>query len=254
MEQRNSQVLRRVTFPYSSDPILLDSACCGLWIFVPRRFDPSCSNCPLQSFPGCQEHGWPRPWNNTSEGFRAILPLAGLRLLTGHISSALAHESSLFARLARKSAPDYVFGNLFALASTILFVIAEAEGKGGSQNYNSTSSSKPPTSSGSSNKSKPKKIKDENTKITRCYDEQYVPHSFVAGTAANHPTFNDRMVEVTCPVTKKVRIPGYVVGGALRQPLHVISGLILVLISVVFLRRHPLVRFLQKDQSEDHWY
>jgi hypothetical protein len=102
--------------------------------------------------------------------------------------------------MARKSALNYVFCNLLALALTVLLAVAEAEGKGGGQNPNSTTStgntssgSSSSSSSSSSGSKKTKKVKDKNTKITRCYNEQ--------------------MVEITCPVTKKDKIAGYVVGG-----------------------------------------
>lgn len=80
--------------------------------------------------------------------------------------------------MTRRSVLGHVFCNLLALALTVLFAIEAAEGKGGGQNptrtpasRNSPSSSPRPSSSGSK-KPKTKKIKDKNSKITRCYDER----------------------------------------------------------------------------------
>ena len=79
--------------------------------------------------------------------------------------------------MARKSVLNYVFCDLLALALTILFVITGAEGKGGGQNSKPTSSRKSPSSSPTPSSSgskgpKTKKVKDKNSKVTRCYNEQ----------------------------------------------------------------------------------
>lgn len=70
----------------------------------------------------------------------------------------------------------YVFCNLLALVLTVSLAIVEAEGKDAGLNSNPTtssgSSSRPSTSSTSGSKKKTKKVKDKNTKITRCYNEQ----------------------------------------------------------------------------------
>ena len=78
--------------------------------------------------------------------------------------------------MARKSALNYLFCNLLGLVLTVLLAITEVEGKGGGRNPKTTTFAKAsPSSSGpsisGSKKPKTKKIKDKNSKITRCYHE-----------------------------------------------------------------------------------
>lgn len=104
--------------------------------------------------------------------------LADLLPPTGRTSRAYFSSHRYLPEMARKSALNYVLHNLLALALTVLLTIAEVEGKGGGQNSNSTTStgnssgSSSSSSSSSSGSKKTKKVKDKNTKITRCYDEQ----------------------------------------------------------------------------------
>lgn len=104
------------------------------------------------------------------------LPLTGCRPLRTLFTQAHPAGHPQSPEMTR-SVLNYVFCNLLALALTILLAIEVAEGKGGGKNSTPTpSGSSPSRSSGSSSsnskKPKTKKIRDKNSKITRCYDEQ----------------------------------------------------------------------------------
>ena len=136
--------------------------------------------------------------------------LACLRSLHVHPPQARSTGDHQPLDMTGKGALNYVFCNSLALALTILLAIAEVEGKGGGKSSTPTStrrsptSSPTPTSSGSKG-SKTKKIKDKNSRITRCYNEQWDPRLRFTGSTTHPLTAEWSRFPAQSPRTVKSR-------------------------------------------------